>query len=240
MQLTWFGLFTVLLVPLTAAAQTVAERLTVVELFTSQGCSSCPPADALLGELAKRPDVLALSENVDYWDYLGWHDPFASHENTRRQRAYSRHFGLSYVYTPQIVVQGAMHTTGTDQEQVQRLIARAHSLPMISIGIHRDETGRLVAKLSDVSLPEVVDVWLVRFDPSHATAVADGENSGRQIINYNVVRAFTHLASWDGSARIVPLPEPPPAADDTDEAILVQQPSAGRILGAVRMQVPVH
>lgn len=240
MRLTWIGLFTVLLVPLTAAAQTVAERLTVVELFTSQGCSSCPPADALLGELAKRPDVLALSEHVDYWDYLGWHDPFASHENTRRQRAYSRHLGLSYVYTPQIIVQGAMHTTGADRDQVQRLITRAHSLPRISIGIHRDETGGLIAKFNTVSLPEVVDVWLVRFDRSRATAVADGENGGRQIINYNVVRTFTRLTSWDGSAITVPIPEPEQTTEDTDEAILVQQPLAGRILGAARMQTPVH
>ncbi len=240
MQLTWIGILTALLAPLTAAAQSAAERLTVVELFTSQGCSSCPPADAFLGELVKRPDVLALSEHVDYWDYLGWHDPFASRDNTKRQRAYARHLGISYVYTPQVVVQGAMQTSGADPEQVRRLIAEARSLPDISIGIRRDDAGALVAEFGHVALPEAMDVWLVHFDPSRVTAVARGENGGRNIVNYNVVRGFSRVTSWDGSEMSVPLPGPSKASEGTDAAVLVQQPTTGRILGAAHARSAPH
>src|SRR5512144_1822690 len=118
-----------------------AEGPWAIELFTSQGCSSCPPADAFLGELAKRPDVLALSEHVDYWDYLGWKDPFASSENTQRQRAYSRRLGSGYVYTPQMVVQGTGQIAGTDRHGVLELVARARDLQFVPVDVNRTEDG---------------------------------------------------------------------------------------------------
>ena len=102
-----------------------AERPIVVELFTSEGCSSCPPADALLGELATRPNVLALSFHVDYWDRLGWKDPFSSPEATARQQHYARLLGLDTVYTPQIVVDGSWEAVGSDQAAVERALDQA-------------------------------------------------------------------------------------------------------------------
>src|SRR5512132_845189 len=134
------------------------ERLTVVELFTSQGCSSCPAADAFLGELAKRPDVLALSEHIDYWDYLGWKDPFASRENTERQRAYARRLGSGYVYTPQMVVQGMGQIAGADREGVLELVARAKDLPLVPVDVKRTGEDAMVARLGPATLPAAVDV----------------------------------------------------------------------------------
>jgi hypothetical protein len=215
------------------------DRLTVVELFTSQGCSSCPPADAFLGELAKRPDVLALSEHVDYWDYLGWKDPFASSENTQRQRAYARRLGLSYVYTPQMVVQGMGQIAGADREGVLALVARAKDLPLVPVDVNRTGEGAMVARLGSTTLPAAVDVLLVRFDPKHSTTVARGENGGRQVQNYNVVRGFTRLAMWNGEPTSLPVLAATQGVGET-WAILLQQTDGGRILGAVRFEVPAN
>ena len=123
-----------------------AQRLIVVELFTSQGCSSCPPADRLLGDLAERPELLALSEHIDYWDYLGWHDPFALADNTRRQRKYARRLGQGYVYTPQFVVHGIMQNSGKDRLGLLHLINEAQKQPVpvsVEIDEHQGATTRL-------------------------------------------------------------------------------------------------
>ncbi|MBT3306373.1 MAG: DUF1223 domain-containing protein, partial [Alphaproteobacteria bacterium] len=121
-----------------AASNHQAAPLTLVELFTSQGCSSCPPADAFLGELSKRSDVLALSVHVDYWDYIGWKDPFASPKNTERQRRYSKFLGMRYIYTPQLVIQGADHEVGSDRTKILAKIAKAAKLDQVAVGIRRD------------------------------------------------------------------------------------------------------
>jgi hypothetical protein len=212
------------------------DRVTVVELFTSQGCSSCPPADAFLGELSKRPDVLALSEHVDYWDYLGWKDPFASRENTERQRSYARRFGMSYVYTPQVVVQGLGQVAGTDRDGAMQLIGRAGDLPAIPVDVARTGAESFV-RLGPTTLPAVVDVWLVRFEPRQTTKVDRGENGGRQIENYNVVRGFTRVATWNGEPTLLPVLAAPHGAGET-WAIFLQQSDGGRILGAARFEVP--
>ena len=208
------------------------ERLTVVELFTSQGCPSCPPADALLGELSSRSDILPLSEHVDYWDYLGWKDPFASSENTRRQRAYARRFGLSYVYTPQIVVHGNGQVAGADRDGVLRLIGQAKELPVIAIEVNRSPNGEIIARLQRTALPSPVDVWLVRFDPERTTAIEHGENVGRRLQNYNVVRGFTRLAMWNGEAISYTVPALP--GPNGMSALLLQQGEGGRIVGTAR------
>jgi hypothetical protein len=213
------------------------ERLTVVELFTSQGCSSCPAADAFLGELAKRPDILALSEHVDYWDYLGWKDPFASSENTERQRAYARRLGSGYVYTPQMVVQGMGQIAGADREGVLELVARAKDLPLVPVDVKRTGEDAMVARLGPATLPAAVDVFLVRFDPEHSTTIARGENVGRQAQNYNVVRGFTRLAVWNGEPTSLPVLAATRAVGET-WAILLQQTNGGHILGAARFEVP--
>ena len=133
------------LVILGPAAGAAEDKLTVVELFTSQGCSSCPPADAILGELSDRGDILALSLHVEYWDYLGWTDPFASAEHTRRQREYARRFGLRYLYTPQMVIQGSLQVTGSDRARVLAGIEESRGGASASLRLGRRDDGGLTA-----------------------------------------------------------------------------------------------
>jgi hypothetical protein len=235
-MLRWFASLGLVLLLLSRSPLAAEERLAVVELFTSQGCSSCPAADTFLGELAKRPDVLALSEHVDYWDYLGWKDPFASSENTERQRAYARRLGSGYVYTPQMVVQGMGQIAGADRKGVLELVARAKDLPLVSVEVKRTGEGAMEARLGATTLPAAVDVFLVRFDPKHSTTIARGENVGRQAQNYNVVRGFTRLAVWNGEPTSLPV-RATRAAGET-WAILLQQTNGGHILGAARVELP--
>jgi hypothetical protein len=157
-----------------------AGELTVVELFTSQGCSSCPPADALLTELAHKDGVLALSLHVDYWDYIGWKDPFASAAATQRQRDYARPFGLGYVYTPQMVIQGRRQMTGSDRRGVLEGIARETALPRLKVEIAGD-AGSATAVLPAHDGAEASVLWAVAFDYAHATRIERGENGGRTL-----------------------------------------------------------
>jgi hypothetical protein len=229
----------VISVVVAASPAAADERLTVVELFTSQGCSSCPKADALLRELTARPDLLPLSEHVDYWDYLGWRDPFARAELTQRQRAYARRLGLSYVYTPQFVVHGIAQRALPDQASLLKLIEDAQALPQsVTFEIVPGEEGGLVARLERADLPREADIWLVQFDPEHVTMVSHGENRGRSVHNVNVVRELTLLSRWTGEPKSIPLWGGP--VSDGNYAVLVQQSDAGPILGAARFQVPAR
>lgn len=203
------------------------EAPVVVELFTSQGCSSCPPADALLGRLAEDPSLLALSFHVHYWDYLGWKDPFSSEENTRRQRAYASSLG-DRVYTPQMVVDGAVSLVGSDERAVRSAIARAkQSAAKIPV------TLAAAGGALDVRIPAASGnggVWEVRFRRRAVTAVGAGENAGRTIANANNVTALTRLGAWGGEAWTHRI-SPPPSGDE-GVAVLLQDSASGRILGA--------
>ena len=228
-------LFALAAAPFSLAA---AERpLTVVELFTSQGCSSCPPADAFLGELAGRDDVLALSFHVDYWDYIGWKDPFASADHTRRQRDYSRKLGLRYVYTPQMVIQGAAHVTGSDRSAVLDRIEKNRALARIPVELRQGDDGGVRLFIPDApatgEAAQEAAVWLVVFDREHLTSVRRGENRGRKLRNYNVVRQLSHIATWRGKAldMAVTVPDMVPGGGQAC-AVLVQSKETGRILGA--------
>jgi hypothetical protein len=177
----------------------------IVELFTSQGCSSCPPADALLGTLADREDVLGLSFHVDYWDYIGWRDPFASKLNTLRQRLYVKALSGPYVYTPQIVIDGRMDAMGSNKSEVFSSIAFAGK--QMKLALSKNSKGEIV-------LPEDTNgrnstIWLVFFDSSHTTKVLKGENVGRTITNSNVVRSIQDLGEWNGEARTLTIPDFP-------------------------------
>ncbi len=231
-------LFVLAAAPFSLAA---AERpLTVVELFTSQGCSSCPPADAFLGELAGRDDVLALSFHVDYWDYIGWKDPFASADYTRRQRDYSRKLGLRYVYTPQMVIQGAAHVTGSDRSAVLDRIEKNRALARLPVELRQGDDGAVRLSVADApargEAAEEADVWLVVFDREHLTPVRRGENKGRKLRNYNVVRQLTRIATWRGKAlaMAVTVPDMVPGGGQAC-AVLVQSTETGRILGAAAL-----
>jgi hypothetical protein len=198
----------------------------LVELFTSQGCSSCPPADAYLSELAREPGVLAVAYHVDYWDDLGWRDPFSSPAATARQRAYARLMALSSIYTPQMVVNGRFEAVGSDRDRVAAAIAKAAATtPAAPIALTAAGNA-LVVQIGAGSGQG--RVWGVVYDLRHETSVRRGENAGRSLTNVNIVRSIDALGDWSGTAltltRDVPLP-------GSGAAVFVQA-SSGAILGA--------
>ena len=182
-----------------ASAGAPAEGPWAIELFTSQGCNSCPPADAFIGKLAKRPDIVALSFHVDYWDYIGWKDPFASRETTERQRAYARVLKQRYVYTPEMVVDGIGHDTGREPGPIEALLAKAQALSprRATPELSRTGNGPLGIKLAAFALQGgPADVTLAIYDRRNSTPVASGENQGRTLENFNIVRPwFSPLAT---------------------------------------------
>jgi hypothetical protein len=211
----------------------------VVELFTSQGCSSCPPADKFLGELAQRPDVLALAFHVDYWNYIGWADPFASKLATQRQRDYSQRLALRYVYTPQMVINGAAEGVGAEPETINPLIkaAAADAAPRAITTLTRADNGRLTVHI-DAGMPsEPASIWLVGFDREHTTHVLHGENEGRTLKDYQVVRSFREIGTWNGAARDLDITSDA-VSGDGGVAVLVQLHGTGRIIGAAILKPP--
>ncbi len=224
--------------PLGSAAEE-AKPLVVVELFTSQGCSSCPPADAYLGELAKRPDVLALSFHVDYWNYIGWTDPFASRQATQRQRDYSRQLGLRYVYTPEMVVNGSSEGVGVERATIASLIksAAAESARRPGVSIARGSDGKIKVHVAAGAATEPATLWLVGYDREHVTKVLRGENGGNTLHDYQVVRSFRDIGTWRGAA--LDLAVPAPDADGGSElAVLVKLGGTGRIIAAALLKSP--
>ena len=213
----------------------------VLELFTSQGCSSCPSADAFLGEMAEtRDDVIALSFHVDYWDYIGWEDPFATAETTARQKTYADTLGISYVYTPQLVIDGASHVTGSNRNAVSNaiIVSKASPARRVPVALEAGPTGRLKVEIGAVDgYYGSSTVWLVSVDRRHTTTVDAGENRGRSLTNHNVVRDYRSIGSWTGDAMTIELgPDDMPSAPEARGegcAILVQgNYGKGRIIGA--------
>lgn len=210
----------------------------VVELFTSQGCSSCPPADALLGELAGQPGIIALSLHVDYWDYIGWKDPYASPAMTARQRSYSRARGSRTIYTPQMIIDGRYDVIGSRRGEVLKTIERAASLPKaLDIELSTENGGKVVIPAGRAP-DDGAAVWLVYYDQSLDTDIRRGENAGLKARDYNVVRNFERLGTWTGERLELPLALPDAAGAGRDNcAIIVQQGRAGPILGAATMPI---
>ena len=198
----------------------------VVELFTSQSCSSCPPADALLAELSRtRTDILALSFHVTYWDRLGWKDLYSLPQATERQRRYSALQGRVGLYTPQLVAGGRHQAIGSDRPAVLAAIAAtAADEPGVELRLTRDADG---LALSAGAGPGAGTLLLVGFDPSHTTRVASGENAGRTLSEVNVVRSLTPVGAWHGEA--LSLRARRPAGERT--AVLLQAED-GRVMGA--------
>ena len=202
-----------------------AESPVLVELFTSQGCNSCPPADAYLGDLAKRKDVIALAFHVDYWDQLGWKDPFAQKAWTQRQRAYQGALRLSTIYTPQMVVDGGDHAVGSDRRAVEALIAKAASRRRPSLAAKATAAGLSLT----ISGEGEGEIWIVGYDPRHDTRVARGENAGKTLAEFNIVRGVVRLEVWKGGAlaRAVTKAELP---EGSAFMALLQAPGQGRVL----------
>lgn len=207
-----------------------AAHPAVVELFQSQGCSSCPPANANLMAVADRPDLLALSFGVTYWDDLGWKDTFAKPQFTARQKDYAKGLGHRGVFTPQVVVNGRKDGVGADPRTFRQLIAagdRGAGGPAISV-----QNG-LVTIGAAKSGGGAADVWLVRYDARVVMVpIRRGENTGRTLPHRNVVKELVRLGAWRGSAASFPLPK---ATDPTlRSAILVQRAGGGAIVAAAR------
>jgi hypothetical protein len=218
----------------TAASAQSARRPVVVELFTSQGCSACISANALMADLADRRDVLALTFPVDYWDYLGWRDTFARPEFSARQRAYQKALGLRDVYTPQLVVDGSAQTGRTASSQkapaMIKAAAKAHrSAPDMHVA-----NGRLT--IGPGRWPKGgVEVWLVRYEGQpQETAIKDGENRGVTVIYRNVARDLIRLGLWTGASRTYALPKLTPDETDLKSVVLLQGRTSGRILAVLK------
>ncbi|MDR9484040.1 MAG: DUF1223 domain-containing protein [Sediminimonas sp.] len=220
-----------------AAVQGDADRgPVVVELFTSQGCSSCPPADALLAELAKREGVLALALHVDYWDYIGWKDSFGDPAHTRRQKAYASAGGRRSIYTPQMIVQGAQHVVGTQPQNVRDLITSHASDPaLIALRVERTGGGklRISARVSDPSLNGAALVQVIRYEPSETVKITKGENAGRTMTYTNIVTNWSLLGEWDMKRPFNATAELKGARP---AAIIVQRKGPGEILAARRLR----
>jgi hypothetical protein len=225
MSYRWNGsLAAVILGLAVAAAPAYADpRPVVVELFTSQGCSSCPPADALLGELAKKSDVLALGFHINYWDGLGWKDPLSSPGSTERQKAYARRLGDGRVYTPQIVVDGTSEMVGSDREAVFDAVRAARPAAVAAVSFADDRRSVAIGEGAGKG-----EIMLVRFVQRRTTPVGAGENTGRIATDFNGVQTLTTLGAWDGSSLRFPV-EPPAAGEGL--AVIVQAPD-GHMLGA--------
>lgn len=210
----------------------------LVELFTSQGCSSCPPADAFLKELAERDDVIALSFHVDYWDRLGWRDPYANSWNTRRQHAYQAALDQPYVYTPQMVVGGREQAVGADRATVGRILDRQRREgAAVALSLERVDSGQ--ARLRIAATPDLTGrLTLFGFDRKPDTDVKAGENAGRRLLNVNVVAVTEDLGRWTGEAvdRVIPLPEVKPGRGYA--LVLTQEGGtpATRVLAAARVR----
>ncbi len=211
-----------------ALAQPVAPPV-VVELFTSQGCSSCPPADLAVARAADRPDVIALSFNVTYWDHLGWKDTFARPEFTARQVAYAKALGHAAPYTPEVVAGGRVDGVGNSKARLDALIAKGRAPAAARVSVASDKAG----VSAGVAPRRGADVWLVRYDPrSLPVPVKAGENTGKTLPQRNVVRSLSRLGVWTGPAVVFALPRAEPGLRTV---VLVQTREGGPILAAGRL-----
>ena len=185
------------------------EPRAVIELFTSQGCSSCPPADKLMGELAQDPTLVTMSLPVDYWDYLGWKDTLALHGHSNRERAYASARGDGQVYTPQVVVNGLVHVLGSDKAAIEQAIAQTrHDAAPLSLPVTMTVAdGKVTVNVPAATGNQVRgEVWLCPITGKAQVAVGRGENHGRTLSYYNVVRRWVKLGDWQGQAQTFTLP----------------------------------
>lgn len=206
----------------------------VVELFTSQGCWSCPPADALLGELAGRADVIALAYHVDYWDYIGWRDVFGSPAHTERQEAYAAWMNKKMVYTPQMVIGGRIDAIGSNRQQVEAAIVEAREAG-VSLRLTPSRDGAERVTVAGPVPAGGATVLAVHFLPQAATEVSRGENAGKTLTEYNIVRDLQPLGRFTGGEVTFDIVEDNPKGEQRACAVLVQDDATGAILGAVLM-----
>jgi hypothetical protein len=220
---------TLILAAAAARRAAAASSPVVVELFTSQGCNSCPPADAYLAELAHRPGILALAYHIDYWDQLGWRDPFSSAAATARQRAYAQALGLHTIYTPQMVIDGRIDAVGSDRPQVAAAIAASAATPAVPVALEPEQDALAIRVGAGTGRGRI---WLMEYDLMHETRVRAGENAGRTLVNVNIVRSIEDIGPWAGAAASFTRARPRPG---TGSAVLLQS-AGGAVLGAAEIK----
>jgi hypothetical protein len=214
-------------------AQAAAARTpnVVVELFTSQGCSSCPPADAIAGRLSTDPSVIVLSFHVNYWDGLGWKDPFASQASTDRQYAYARVLGERSVFTPQLVVNGSQSVVGSQERAVGNAIEAANRATFaVQADLSKQPDGGFALSLAGPAVK--AEVWEVRYVRYAVTQIRGGENGGRTLQTYNNVIQIRRVGSFASGTLSLPALKSP----EDGLAVFVQAPGTGRMLGATAYQ----
>jgi hypothetical protein len=221
----WRSLAVSILLAAAARAQTPAPVL--VELFTSEGCSDCPPADRLLAHLDAQ--AVVLSEHVDYWNQLGWKDPFSSELFSRRQESYCSQLASKGPYTPQMVVDGETEFVGSDSARAAAAIAKAARRPKAEVSLNRTAAG---LELAINSAPAGGDVWMVLADDRDVSQVGAGENRGRRLEHVAVVRSLQKIGSVKRGGSFSHLLELPAAAASQRVVVFVQQPGQGRVTGA--------
>jgi hypothetical protein len=218
-----------------------ADPRAVVELFTSQGCSSCPPADKIIGELAKDPSVIALSMPIDYWDYLGWKDTLADSRFSARQKAYSQMRGDREVYTPQVVVNGSAHVVGSDRAGIESAIGATEKTDgVMSVPVTMTLNGKQinVSVAASTRGPASMhgEVWICSISKAVPISIGRGENRGREVTYHNVVRNLLKVGDWNGSSGSWTVPLENISREGVDAAVVYLQDGSrdkpGPMLGA--------
>lgn len=225
---TMAGVLAGFLVAGTAKAEGPGRPL-LVELYTSQGCATCPPADAFFERLAERRDVIALSLHVDYWDYIGWADTFGNPAFTERQQDYAQAAGAEAVFTPQIVVEGRMGVVGSDKGAVDRALSLAfrHVPPGPKLTVRREGDRLFITAPPDPGLGDEVSVELFRYQPEATIEIGAGENEGKRVRYVNIVTGVSELARWDGDMPLeltVEVPGP------RRNVVVLQDPAPGAVV----------
>jgi hypothetical protein len=244
MKITFALTLSSLLLLLPAHAQTAAQPKprAVIELFTSQGCSSCPPADRLMTELAKDPTLIVLTLPVDYWDYLGWKDTLAHSAFTYRQKSYSAVRGDRQVYTPQAVINGLAHAVGSERASIDQAILTTRTqagVLSVDVRIEKGEGGLRAIVPANQGLSG--HVWVLPMVKERSVQIGRGENTGRSVTYANVVRGITRIATWNGEALTIDIPATAISSDAEGMIVLVQAGSdkkPGAIIGAARRMGP--
>jgi hypothetical protein len=218
---------------LAATAQVQAEPVVVVELYTSQGCSSCPPADEFLAMMASDPRILPLALHVDYWDYIGWEDKFAQAKFTDRQKAYAHAIGSRTIYTPQLIIGGADRIEGfSPEETAERLRDHLGAATRVRLTVTREGDKLVIRAEADPPLTEPVRVQLVRYKPEETVMIERGENAGKTITYRNIVTSWERVGDWGGDA---PLEVTAPYQGEDPGAVIVQTDGPAAILAAARV-----
>lgn len=219
---------------LTGAAATAQTNPVVVELYTSQGCSSCPPADDMMHDLAARSDVIALALHVDYWDYIGWADSFADPAYTRRQQQYARVANHRTIYTPQMIIGGQDHIVGAKPMEVADLIRDHMAAPSgVSVQISRSGDQLTISAEANRAPRGDLLVQLVRYTPSARVDIRRGENAGKTIDYANIVQAWDVIGRWNGRA---PLQMQTAVRGDMPIVVILQEQGPGRVLAAAELK----